>query len=230
MNNRNYSLLILFWAICSICFSQEDLGARIILSAKNLTESKFYVYEPYFKAKKIYSNFSEVSNASPEELLSSVLSADSQEWVNFNTLGGEEEADIKTKEHFENVKGYDESKTYFELQAKLDFVANGNKMAIVKFYFHEEKREEPMAGALVMQETPKGWKVTSKPYTTTMAMALMVFKPKVMYRIITNKPINDLEKNLIKKVAKEGLDFELLLKQKFSEEEKKYFTNPLNWK
>ena len=230
MNNRNYRLLVLFLGICSLCFSQEGIGTDVILNAKNLTESKFYIYKPYFKVKKIYSNISEVSNATPEELLSSVLSADSQEWVNFNTLGGGEEADIKTREDFENVKSYDESKTYFELQAKLDFVANGDKMTIVKFYLYNEKKERPIAGTLVMQQTPKGWKVTSKPYTNSIAMALMVFKPDVMYRIIANRPNNDLEKNLISKVATEGLNFELLLKQKFSKEEKESFTNPLNWK
>ncbi|XKX06554.1 hypothetical protein R8G61_04315 [Tenacibaculum maritimum] len=53
-------------------------------------------------------------------------------------------------------------------------------MAIVKFYFHQQDKDKPVSGALVMQKNKDKWKLTSKPYTTSMAMVLMVFKPEIL--------------------------------------------------
>ncbi|WP_440880855.1 hypothetical protein [Tenacibaculum sp. C7A-26P2] len=230
MNKLYFNFCVVLFMIHFFSFGQEkSLGARIILSTNNITETNFYVYKPSFKSKPIYNSINEVKNSYPEELMSSILSANSQEWVNYNTLGGEKNADKKSESHFNKVNNYNKDKTYFELQAKLEFNSNGSKIAIVKFYFHQQDKEKPVAGALIMQRSEEVWKVTSKPYLTQIAMALMVFKPDVMERLLSNNPKNEFEKELLKSVYKDGFSFELLLKQNLTNEQKEYFTNPLNW-
>ena len=103
-------------------------------------------------------------------------------------------------------------------------------MSIIKFYFHKEGKEKPIAGALVFQKVDGAWKKTSTPYTTNMSMALMVFKPDVMNRLLLGEGINELEENIIKNVTdKDGFNFNKLLEQKFTKSEKEYLTNPINW-
>lgn len=232
MKNICYNFWLLLYGLLTFVFCRaqsDNFGTRIILSTENITQTKFYVYEPSFKAKAIYKDLVQVKNNYPEELMSSILSANTQEWVNYNNLRGEKEADVKPSSYFEKVKKYDINKTFFELQAKLSFKANGNEMAIIKFYFYQQDKENPVAGALIMQKKEGIWKTTSRPYLTPIAMALMVFKPQVLKRLLSNDPLNSIEERLLRKVYSDGFSFDVLLQQKLSDEEKKYFTNPLNW-
>ena len=231
MNKNKYIITVLICLLFSFSYSQEkDLGTRIMLNANGVSNTSYYVYSPPFIAKAIYSSIKEAKNEFPEQTMSSILSATSQEWVNYNTLGGVKNAEIKSASDFEETEKIDKEKTFFELQAKLEFDANGSKMSIIKFYFHKEGKEKPIAGALVFQKVDGTWKKTATPYTTNMSMALMVFKSDVMNRLLLGDGTNELEKKVIKNVSdKDGFSFNKLLVQNFTIEEKKYFTNPLNW-
>lgn len=227
---KKLKLISLLSTLCVFClYSQDNLGARVILSTDRISNASYYVYDPPFKATKIYNSLSEINNEYPEKLMSSILSASSQEWVNYNTLGGEENADKKADSHFENVKSLNIEKTFFELYSKLLFKVNGSEIAILKFYLHDERKKNPIAGATVMENVEGRWYKTQKPYTTPIAMALMIFKADVMEHLVKNQPVNDLEKKLLSEVYSSGLDFEKLLKVNLNDEEKEYFTNPLNW-
>ena len=217
--------------ICALSYSQEkELGTRIMLNTDGVSESSFYVYNPVFEAKAIYKNITQAKNEYPEQLMSSIMSEITQEWVDYNTLGGKEKAEVKDKGYFDRRKKIDKDKNYFELQAKLEFKANGNDMAIMKFYLHQKDKEKPIAGALVLQKTTEGWKQTSTPYTTNMAMAIMAFKPDVMKRLLSGESINDFEKRIIDAVYGEnGFSFSELLKHQLTDEEREALTNPLNW-
>jgi hypothetical protein len=231
MKRNNFLLAVIISFSFSYSYSQEeDLGTRILLNTNKLSNATHYVYSPPFIAKAIYSNMEEAKNEFPEQLMSSILSATSQSWVNYNTLESEKNTEIKNASDFEEAKNINKEKTFFELLSKLEFEANGNKIAIIKFYYHKEDKEKPIAGALVFQKNDNIWKKTSKPYTTNIAMALMVFKPDVMNRILNKKGVNDLEKTIIRNVYDaSGFSFDKLLKQSFTEDEKVYLTNPLNW-
>lgn len=213
-----------------LLYSQSnELGSRVIITSGKFTNSKFYIYSPPFKAKAIYKNQSEAENLFPEQLMSSILSASNQEWVDYNTLGGTKKSDKKNNNHFEEVKKIDINKTFFELYSKLEFNSNAAKMAIVKFYYVTDSKK-PVAGAIVMQKENGIWKSTSTSYTTNIAMALMVFKPDIIGRMLKGESINKMEKKILKAVYDEnGFSFEKLIKIKLSKEEKEYFTNPLNW-
>lgn len=162
--------------------------------------------------------------------MSSIISASSQDWEDLNTLGGSLESDKKTESDFLKVKKLDKNLTYFELLAKLEFVANGIEIAIIKFNLHQKKEEEPILGCLVLQKENGKWKKTSKPSTTNISTVLLVFKADVLGRIIENKGINEIENKIINLVSdSNGVNFDLFLKLELNPEEKEYLTNPLNW-
>ncbi|UZO79836.1 hypothetical protein NBT05_12840 [Aquimarina sp. ERC-38] len=223
-----YLIFLIFFN--SLFCQKDEIGNRIILNSGNIKNSKYHVYKPPFKAKAIYKNKNEALNLYPEQLMSSILSASNQEWVDYNTLGGSNESDKKGQEHFNKVKTINIDQKYFELQSKLEFIANNFQMAIVKFYYHQPNKK-PIAGSIVMQKQEDIWKTTSTPYTTKIAMALMVFKPEIFGRILLGEGINEMEYALINDVTdNNGFSFNKLMKRKLSEIEKNYFTNPLNWK
>ncbi len=224
-----FSMLLISYT-AAIVNAQDNLGARIILGTNEVKNVKYHVYNPPFHAKIIYGDTIEAANKFPEQLMSSMISVKNQAWVDYNTLGGAEESSKIKLEEFDKSKSFSKDNHYMELLSKLEFEVNGDKMAIIKFYLHSEDREKPVAGATVMQYVGNRWYETSKPYTTTMAMAIMVFKTDVMTSLLTGESENELVSKLIKKVFDNGLNFDKLLEQQdLTDEEKAAFTNPLNW-
>ncbi len=222
--------LIFFLLANFYCFGQDDMKGRILLNGNSTSIANYYIYNPTFKAKIIFNSINQVKNDYPEELMSSIISASSQEWEDMNTLGGALESDKKTESEFLKVTKLDKNLTYFELLAKLEFVANGSEMAVIKFNLHQEKQEKPIVGCLVLQKENGKWKKTSKPSTTNISTVLLVFKGDVLGRIIKNKGINEIENKIIKLVYdNDGVNFDLFLNLELTSEEKEYLTNPLNW-
>lgn len=75
--------------ILNTIYAQEE-ETNLILSYPEESEISFYKYPIDTNVKAIYNNQTDVVNKYPEQLLESIISATNQEWVNYNTLGGEE--------------------------------------------------------------------------------------------------------------------------------------------
>lgn len=224
-------LVTLFFLMLSCAVSAQNKnhseGSRIIIDSGNISNTSYFLYEPTFKAKGIYKNINEVKNDYPEELMSSILCANTQKWVNFNTLRGDQETETLPEEPF---KKEDFNTTYFELLSKFEFTANNSKMAIIKFMLHHKKMNKPVAGVISMQNIDGKWKKTTAPYLSKMSMVLLVFKPDVLGRLLEGRSNNEFELMIIKTAYnKNGLDFNKLLQIKLNDQEKEVLTNPLNW-
>jgi hypothetical protein len=165
-------LLNLFISIS--LYAQDEQGSRVILGNEGFRNASYYVYSPVYIAKGIYKSINEMKNQYPEELMSSLLSETTQEWVNTNTLGGEKEAEKKDTKYFEAIRKMDKDKNYFELRCKLEYEANEEHFAIIKFYLNREGAE-PMCGAYAMQRIENRWYKTSTYLTTSLAFMLMQF-------------------------------------------------------
>lgn len=168
---------ILFFTIfifnIQLLYAQDDSGSRIILANEGFSNASYYVYSPVYIAKGIYKSINEVKNQYPEQLMSSLLSETTQEWVNTNTLGGAKEAEQKEVSYFEAIKKMDKDKNYFELRCKLEYEANGEYFALIKFYLASQGKP-PMCGAYAMQKIKGKWYKTSTPLTTSLAFMLMI--------------------------------------------------------
>jgi hypothetical protein len=133
----------------------EYFGKRVkVLASMRLEESTFYIYEPTFKAKGVYSSINEAKSRTPEELVMSVQSETTQEWVNHNWLGGK--GQVVSAAQFEKRKTRNKNTNYFELVHKLTFMYNGNKMAIIKYWFVDDGKRTVLAN-MVLQENAGRW-------------------------------------------------------------------------
>lgn len=171
-NKQLFTAILLF--ITSIAIAQTEEGSRVILENNGLSNTAFYVYAPVFQAKGIYKDLSEVKNNYPEQVMSSLMSVTSQAWEDFNTLGGTKEAEQKEATFFEAIKNMDKDKNYFDLRCKLEYEANGEKFAVIKFYLTRQGAE-PICGAYAFQEVDNRWYKTATPLSTSIAFMLMTF-------------------------------------------------------
>lgn len=73
------------------------------------------------------------------------------------------------------------------------------------------------------------WFQTFDAKINNISMMMLVFKEDVLERILLGIGNNSIENDLIKIVYEKGLNIDLLFKQNFSDEQKKYFINDLNW-
>ncbi len=130
-------------------------GQSVRVSALiRLEEATFHVYDPPFKAKGVYTSINEAKCRTPEELVISIQSEMTQEWVDYNWLDGK--GQTVTAAQFEKRKSRDKDSNYFELVHKLAFMCNGIKTAIIKYWFIDEGKHTILAN-MVVQEKNRRW-------------------------------------------------------------------------
>jgi hypothetical protein len=205
---------------------------EVMIDLDSLSDANYSIYNDGFKAAMIYNDTLEAANETPAKLMSSIISANNQEWVNYNTYGGSEYSDKKSNSHFREVINREKDKNYFELLSKLEFDFKRKRLAIVKFYLHLQDNDLGIAGSrvLVFDQNDNRWKVYQEPDLTSIATVIMIFKKDVLERLLTNNPRNSIESSLLEYAYNSrGLNFNLLLNKNYSEQEKDSLTNPLNW-
>ena len=217
MKNTKFNFSILICLLSLNLFAQET---KLLLNNGNLTSASYYLYNPILKINALYNDTTEAVNQYPEQLMISIISSNSKAWEKYNSLNFDEN---------ESFTPSNDSSLKYELLSKFEFKANGSDMAIIKFNITTLKSIKIIAGVTVMQKVSGKWKTTSTTYTTKISLAFLVFKAEVMNNLIFNSPINEMEKQLLNNVYSKGLDFDKLLQQTFTKEQKNYFINPLNW-
>jgi hypothetical protein len=172
---------LIFCSYISFVFAQKTESSNLILGYEEIQELSFYVYKPKLLIKATLSSMEEAKNLYPEQLMESVFSATNQNWVNYNTLGGEK--DEQEQSHFDRIKSMDKDKNYFELHHKLTFNVGKTPTAIIKFFLYQEK-EEPVSAAYVMQKIEGRWQRTSHVSLSTLSIVVMRMKTEVLEGII----------------------------------------------
>lgn len=197
--NLRLIIICIYFLISSIGYSQNKESSNIILARMDSSEMYYYQYQPPLKITADYSYINEATNEYPEQLVKSVLSARDQEWVNYNTLGGAENASQKDQAHFDRVASMNKEKNYFELHHKLTFDVGGIPTTFVKFFFYQED-EKPVSGCMVMQKIRNRWYKTSHPSFSTLSIILMRLKTDVLEGIVlsnSNVPeVNELRERV----------------------------------
>ena len=206
---KYYKILRLSFLFLFIpCYSQEE--PNLILSYVEESEISFYQYPEDTFVKKIYTSQSEVITEYPEQLLESIISATNQEWVNYNTLGGEEKASKKNDSHFERVRKMNRDSNYFRLSHKLSFMMGGIPTVMIKFFTHFENMEE-LSGVAVMQKVDNRWQKTSHPSLSTLSIIVMRIKSEVLEGVVLQNSNNPDIVSIAERVnTEQGLDFTLL--------------------
>lgn len=206
----NFQSLLRFGALLSFILINAQEEPNLILSYEEESEISFYQYPEDTFVKKIYASQSEVITEYPEQLLESIISAINQEWVNYNTLGGEEKASKKKDSHFERVKNMNRDSNYFRLSHKLSFMMGGIPTVMIKFFTHFENMEE-LSGVAVMQKVDNRWQKTSHPSLSTLSIVVMRLKSEVLEGLVLQNSNNPDIVSIAERVnTEQGLDFTLL--------------------
>ena len=221
----------------TITSQAQNENNYLILDGNDIDKIHFHIYNPSLLAKPIYKNLNEVSNSTPELLMSSIMSETSQEWVNYNTWGGSVNAEKTKEEIFSFRKTMNPDSNYFELVSKLSFQANGLDMALVKFYLHSDQLPMAFSGVKVMQAFEGRWYATSTPFTTDLAIMFMRFQSPKLIKVLKGEKTGDtMIDELIKKVKRNGsIDLNLLIiefqqwYQLDDKEKLNYFIDPKAW-
>lgn len=183
-----YIITFLIIIYCDNIFSQEQQTdcATTILINQNARNFMVYKYPIETKALKL-NDFSEVSNNTPEELMSSVLSASNLNWYNFNR----EEKKEKTSQDFNYIEKADSENYYFELLYKVKFNANGKEYTVIKYYLHT-KGKAPLGFAEAMKKNNNRWVTTSEAEISQLLFFMIMIDVKYIDAIFNNiKSDND---------------------------------------
>lgn len=227
MTNLNFKILLIILSISFSCFGQGK-EMKITINSKQLN-CKYELYKPATQIRMIYKDSSEAKNKTPEELMTSIISAKNQEWINYNTFGGKDKAAIFSEDEF-NEKAKQKEKNYLELISKLDFKLDSINYAIVKFKYFQNNPNKPIMGVTLMIYANERWLQTFNAEINNLSMMMLVFKEDILGRILLGVGNNQMENDLIKLIYKDGLNVDFLFKQNLNLEQKKYFINDLNWK
>lgn len=208
---KNKVLLFLILCVAKFGYTQE-VYPNIILGYSAKKEISFYQYVPVLKIKADYKSIKEAENKYPEQLVQSILSASSQNWVDYNTLGGASKSRKKEVSHFQRVLSMDKEKNYFELHHKIVFNIGNVPTAIIKLFIYQET-QEPISAAFVMQFVDNRWQKTSHPATSDLSIIVMRLKSNVLRGLILGSSDKNI-KELRKRVSTNGLlDTEKLINE-----------------
>lgn len=170
-NIRTLFLLIIAFTPLYL-LAQNDIsncteGINLSLGVKNFS---VFTYPSNTRVGMVYTNVSQVKNQTPEELMSSILCANTQEWVNFNEI----EPSKLSKEKASQINNANRLKNYFDLLQKIEFDANGTTYALIKFRLTIENSPKPMNLTETMALKNNHWmRVTESSLTSLIFMTGM---------------------------------------------------------
>jgi len=253
-NKPHYLILILIGFLPIILQAQDSTMLKaepikikdtLINQARWATYDKDHIAQKLatkdnsYLAKKTYLKQSQVKNATPEQLFESIQSTTNQEWVNYNTYGGEESASKKKPEFFQRIETMDKNTNYFELQAKLYFIHEGQDYAFVKFRVHLDKYpNKSIAGCyLIIKENGRWYHHRTSKLNGRIKFVLANMKPEVLTKIFRQEKTDiKIHNELLKKITiGNEIDLEKLVEEYYTWTEKErpeacnYFLDPLNW-
>lgn len=229
---------IVFLVLLIFSFSEllAQKGSRINLSNGSINTSKLVVYKEGYVIKSIDRKITEVLNNCPEQLLQSVLSASSQEWIDYNTYGGNTNSDKKSEKHFNAVKSMNRDSTYFEPNHSFYYEIGGVTYCIVKYYIHLGYSKNPVSAVICMLEDRGRWYVVKNIVSGPITMMFMRFKTDKLSDLFFNPEKDEMLNALYKKVAVNNkIDIDKLAVEYNSwyevgnENLKKYFIDEKAW-
>ncbi len=221
---RNKVILCVFLILNSLK-AQDDIDRfELLVSNKDNTTSFFHLYDPPFVVKAIYNDTLEAVNRYPEQLMHSIISADTQAWVDYNVMGGKEFSEKKKASHFESVKSMDKNRNYFELLHKQTFMMDGLLTAIIKFkVFTQDKNNQSIGVTLMQKKNHRWYRISSKKNDILFLLLHLRFESKKLKDLLLGKSEDVITYALYNKINNNGtIDFNLL------QEEFKNWYNPTN--
>lgn len=184
-------LLITTFYLSSYGQEQQMDCANTIRINQITKDFKVFKYPENFKIEKLNS-FNEVKNNSPEQLMSSIISATNLDWYNFNR----EEKKQNSSQDFVYIKQVSPEVYYLELLYKVTFKANGSQYAIIKYNLFDN--EKPVIGyAEAMKKRDERWVTTSEAEISQFLFFMIMIDTKYIDNIFNNTRSDNSDLNQI---------------------------------
>lgn len=181
-----------------ICLSISSYGqkqqfncAENLLVNQSVDKLAVLRYPEDTRVEKIAS-LAEAEFGTPEQLMSSVLSATSLEWLNAN----KEEDVTSSKQDFNYIKNIASSEYYFELKYKINFITNGVEYAVIKYLLYDDENE-PISFAESFKKKNGRWFTTIESGITTLTFFLGMIDTDYLESIFLNENSNNSALNSI---------------------------------
>lgn len=193
-----FSLIILLY---NKVYSQKDYQ-NLILGKEEETELFVQVYDSLI-IKKDYVKLEEAKNDTPENLLKSIFSATTQEWIDYNTLGGSSKSNKRKEDYFKRIKQMDKDKNYIKLIHKVSFIIDNIPTEIIKFYFKQENTKE-VSGCYVLQKVNNRWYKASSSTTSNLSIIIMRIRTDALIGLFLGKTSNSKIKEVYNEIYSKG--------------------------
>lgn len=194
MVKLKFYLLIL---LSNIIYGQNN-SSNIIVGSEEETELTFQKYDSLI-IKKDLKKLEDVKNDTPENLIKSILSATTQEWVDYNTMGASLKSSKRNADYFTKIKQMDRDKNYIQLVHKVVFQIGGVPTEIIKFYFKQEN-SKITSGCYVLQKIDNRWYKVSNSTTANLTILIMRLKTDVLLELFSGKISNPKLKEVYNKI------------------------------
>jgi hypothetical protein len=181
MDKLIFVILIIF----SHAIYGQEKYQNLIIGKEEEVELSFQKYDSLI-IKKEYTKLEDVSNNTPENLLKSILSATSQEWVDYNTLGGNLKSTKRNADYFKKIEQMNKDKNYIQLVHKVTFLIDNVPTEIIKFYFKQENAEQT-SGCYVLQKINNRWYKVSNSTTANLSIMIMRLKTEILVELFSGK-------------------------------------------
>lgn len=147
-----------------ICSEADLFGVSI---DNNLIS--YQKYTPVLRLKKRYSNFEEVKNQTPEELLISQMSVQNNQWLAFNF---EDQINWRA-EQFERIKTQDSDSNFLEIIRKINYSFNDIEHAILRVRVYDDRRQKPTIVTLMSKKKEGRWVLTRNSSKSALEFFMM---------------------------------------------------------
>jgi len=197
-----------------------------------IKDAKYSVYNPPVKIQGKYKNIADAKCLTPELLMESAESANSQEWINYNWLP-DTKVNKVTPKQLKYRSSLDKNLYYNELQSKLTFSYNGVPSAIVKFYFVENGVKTILSSTFMQKKENRWYKAVVPMDLLNLVLVVQRIKPHIMLLLIANnrkEMHSDFLKNLSERIRKSPsgfIDMDLLYNESKNLITKKDYRNYL---
>lgn len=192
----------------SVDFDRTDdfLGNGTFLYNDSFSNLKMNIYSPEIKIQKKYKKMENVKNQTPEELVLSIVSANTQEWIDFNTWGGAAESVKVPEDILKGISTSDIEKNYVLISSSIDFNANDEQYIILRIKIISEELSKPILGTYLLKKDKDRWYKTSNAWATDLTILFLAFQEEKLYSILNGKKTGEpLMDSLIEKVYQDNV-------------------------
>ncbi len=182
---KNTYFILLFTLIFSTQgFGQMYDGITMNAFKEEIVDISFARYSNPYKIKASYKNERKAKLNTPEELMTSLISANNQKWFDNNFLFGELESIKKGENHFDFIKKMDVESNYFNLIYKVTVMKDTTQYAFLKYGINAQGLQEEVPAVKSMKKKGGKWYLTPSSDFAKFSLIFIFFDDEKLEKLL----------------------------------------------